>query len=124
LLGSKVIIYSDHAALKYLFSKKDAKSHLIQWILLLQEFDIEIRDKKGSENVVADYLSRLIVDFTEATIPISETFPNEQLMNIAHNPTLWFDDIVNYLATGQLPSQWGQQDKSKFLSMVKHFFLG
>ena len=42
LLGSKVIIYSDHAALKYLFSKKDAKSHLIWWILLLQEFDIEI----------------------------------------------------------------------------------
>jgi hypothetical protein len=47
LLGSKIIIYSDHAALKYLFSKKDAKSHLIRWILLLQEFDMEIRDKKG-----------------------------------------------------------------------------
>jgi hypothetical protein len=65
LLGSKIIIYSDHAALKYLFSKKDAKSRLIQWILLLQEFDIEIWDKKGSENVVADYLSRLTVDITE-----------------------------------------------------------
>jgi hypothetical protein len=46
-------VYSDHAALKYIFSKKDAKSHLIRWILLLQEFDIENRDKKGSENVVA-----------------------------------------------------------------------
>jgi hypothetical protein len=48
LLGSKIIIYSDHAGLKYLFSKKDAKSHLIRWILLLQDFNIKIRDKKGT----------------------------------------------------------------------------
>jgi hypothetical protein len=53
------------AALRYLFSKKDAKSRLIRWILQLQEFDIEIRDKKGSENVVVDHLSILTVDFTE-----------------------------------------------------------
>jgi hypothetical protein len=46
LLGSKVLVYSDHAALKYLLFKKDAKSRLIWWILLLQEFDIEIWDKK------------------------------------------------------------------------------
>jgi hypothetical protein len=80
LLGSKVIIYLDYAALKYLFSKKDAKSHFIRWILLLQEFDIEIRDKKGSENVVTDHLFRLTVDYTKDTTPIYETFPDEQLM--------------------------------------------
>jgi hypothetical protein len=67
LLGSK-IIYSDHAALMYPFSKKDAKSHLIQWILLLQQFDVEIWDKKGSENVVADHLSRLTMDITETPL--------------------------------------------------------
>jgi hypothetical protein len=122
LLGSKIIIYSDHAALKYLFSKKDAKSCLIRWILLLQEFDIEIRDKKGTENVVADHLSKLTMDYTKDATPISETFPDEQLMHIAHNPAPWFADIVNYLVTDQMPLHWGQQDKLKFLSRVKTFF--
>jgi hypothetical protein len=121
LLGSKIIIYSDHAALKYLFSKKNAKSHLIRWILLLQEFDIKIRDKKGTKNVVADHLSRLIMDFTEDATPISETFPDEQLMHIAHNLAPWFADIVNYLVTNQMSLHWGQQNKLKFLSKVKTF---
>jgi hypothetical protein len=105
--------------LKYLFSKKDA---LIQGILLLQEFDIEIQDKKGSENVVAHHLSRITVDVTEEATPISETFPDEQLMHIAHTPSPWFADIVNYLVTGQMPLHWGWQDKSKFMAMVKYFF--
>ncbi|CAN6562575.1 unnamed protein product [Malus baccata var. baccata] len=80
LLGTKVIIYTDHAALKYLLTKKEAKPKLIRWMLLFQEFDIEIRDKKGSENVVADHLSRLVHE--EDVVPIPETFPDEQLMSI------------------------------------------
>jgi hypothetical protein len=59
IVNSKVIVYTDHAAIKYLLSKKDAKPRLIRWILLLQEFHMEIRDKKGSDNVVADHLSRM-----------------------------------------------------------------
>jgi hypothetical protein len=89
--------------------------------LLLQEFDIEIRDKKGSQNLVADHLSRITVDFTEEAVPIFETFPDEQLMHIAHAHSPWFANIVNYLVTGQMPLHWGWQDKSKFMFVVKNF---
>jgi hypothetical protein len=59
LVGAKVIVYTDHAALKYLFMKKDVKPRLIRWILLVQDFDLKIRDKKGAENFVVDHLSHL-----------------------------------------------------------------
>ena len=58
LVGSKVIVHTDHPALKYLMNKKDAKPRLLRWILLIQEFNIEVRDKKDIENGVADHLSR------------------------------------------------------------------
>nr|GFB85774.1 reverse transcriptase domain-containing protein [Tanacetum cinerariifolium] len=59
LVLSKSIVYTDHSALKYLLNKQDAKPRLLRWVLLLQEFNITILDKKGSENLVADHLSRL-----------------------------------------------------------------
>ena len=58
LIG-KVTIFTYHSAIKYLMTKKDAKPRLIMWVLLLQEFDGEIKDKKVSENLVVDHLSRL-----------------------------------------------------------------
>ncbi|KAM0959679.1 hypothetical protein ACFX2C_024803 [Malus domestica] len=97
LLGTKVIIYTDHAALKYLLTKKEAKPRLIRWMLLLQEFDIEIRDKKGSENVVADHLSRLVHE--EDVIPIPETFPDEQLMSLQVSEPCIFKDAKTFCLT-------------------------
>ena len=51
------IIYMDHATLRYLLTKKEAKPRLIRLILLLSEFNIKIKKKKGVENVVAHHLS-------------------------------------------------------------------
>ncbi|CAN6700231.1 unnamed protein product [Malus baccata var. baccata] len=123
LVGAKVIVYTDHAALKYLLSKKDAKPRLIRWILLLQEFDLEIRDKKGNENVVADHLSRLIIPTAseEDSLPLRESFPDEQLFAVQFR-TPWFVDIVNYLVKGVVHPDLMLQQKKKFLSDVKHYF--
>ena len=57
LVGSFIVIFTDHSALKYLLTKQDAKARLIRWVLLLQKFNLQIKDKKGVENVVADHLS-------------------------------------------------------------------
>jgi len=84
LLCSKVIVYTNHSALKHLLQRKDAKPRLIRWILLLQEFDMEIKDKAGAENVMADHLSRLVVE--SHNTPIDDAFPDEHLMGIESGP--------------------------------------
>ena len=61
LVGFDIVIFTDHSSLKYLLTKKNAKARLILWVLLLQEFNLQIKDKKGVENVVADHLSRLTI---------------------------------------------------------------
>ncbi|KAK2402969.1 hypothetical protein QL285_052449 [Trifolium repens] len=117
LLGTKVIIFSDHAALKFLLKKAEAKPRLIRWMLLLQEFDIEIRDKSGAENLVADHLSH-IPRVTE-TLPIHETFPDEQLL-LVHGKNPWYADLVNYLAASELPD-CSKHRINKLKSEVKYY---
>lgn len=77
IIGSPVVIFTDHAALKYLFTKKDAKPRLIRWVLLMQEFNITIQDTKGVDNVVADHLSRIAVTKSDFIVPISESFHDD-----------------------------------------------
>ena len=101
IVGSPVTIFTDHAALKYLLSRQDTKPLLTRWIILCQEFNLTIKDKKGVENLVANYLSRLVLESTSLGLTIGDSFPDEQLFAIVH--CLWYADIVNYLMTGQIP---------------------
>ncbi|KAI3472472.1 hypothetical protein Pfo_031258 [Paulownia fortunei] len=110
LVGTKMIVYTDH----------DAKPRLIWWILLLQEFDIEIKDKKGSENVVADHLSRLEHKNENFEGPIKDFFPGEFILAIKDNLP-WYADFMNYLASGLLPPNLTYHQKKKFLHDVKSY---
>ncbi|GJU77314.1 reverse transcriptase domain-containing protein [Tanacetum coccineum] len=103
LVLSKTIVYTDHLALKYLLAKQDAKPRLLRWILLLQEFDVIIRDKKGAENLAADHLSRLENPHQSELEKkeITETFPLETLGMVTFRgdaSTPWFADFANYHA--------------------------
>ncbi|XP_076956353.1 uncharacterized protein LOC143631473 [Bidens hawaiensis] len=110
---------SDHSTVKYLMKKKDAKPRLIGWILLIQEFNVEIRDKKGSENVVADHLSRLTGQEEENTRAINDPFPDEQLFVVSTLP--WYADIINFLVAGTIPEFWPKKKKHQFMSKVKQY---
>jgi hypothetical protein len=91
-VNAKVIVYTDHLAIKYLLAKKDAKPQLINWILLLQEFDVEIRDKKGLENVVADHLSRMNRGEDDKE-PIEDKMRDDHLYRVLNKDT-WMIDII------------------------------
>ncbi|GJW64288.1 reverse transcriptase domain-containing protein [Tanacetum coccineum] len=126
LVLSKSIVYTDHSAIKYLFAKKDAKARLMRWILLLQEFDVEIRDKKGAENLAADHLSRLENPHQDEfeNKEITKTFPLETLGSVAlrDDNTPWFADFANYHAGNFIVKGMSTQQKNKFFKDVKHYF--
>jgi hypothetical protein len=110
LVGAKVIVYSDHAALTYLLTKKDAKPRLIRWILLLQEFDIEIKDKKGVENSVADHLSCMQVTNMQE-LPINDCPRDDMLLKVTDSD-LWYATIVNFMVAGHVPPR---ENKKKLI---------
>ncbi|GKA28041.1 reverse transcriptase domain-containing protein [Tanacetum coccineum] len=122
LILSKTIVHTDHSTLRHLFKKQDAKPRLIRWILLLQEFDIEIKDRKGTENVAADHLSRLENDETSDDSEVDDNFPGETLMEINTKDEPWFADFANYLVGNIIPKGMTYQQKNKFFSDLKHYF--
>ena len=120
-MGSYVIIHTDHAAIKYLMSKKEAKPRLIRWVLLLQEFDLEIKDKKGCDNVIVDHLSRVErSNAGEEKLILTENFPDEKLFKVSFQLP-WYADIVNYLACGVVPSEFSYQQKRKLRTDSRYY---
>nr|KAJ0208979.1 hypothetical protein LSAT_V11C400206560 [Lactuca sativa] len=104
-------VYSDHATLKYLMTKKDAKPRLIWWILLLQEFDLEIREKSRCENLVADHLSQITSN--ETPLPLRDESPDEHLFSLTQS-TPWYADIVNFLSRRGILTHSHVLKKTKF----------
>ncbi|XP_026400374.1 uncharacterized protein LOC113296277 [Papaver somniferum] len=103
LLGTKVVVFSDHATLRYLLAKKEAKPRLIRWIFVLQEFDIEIKDKKDEE-----------------TIPLRESFPDEQLFSLQVAEP-WYADTVNYLVSKQIPENLSRAERDKLKRLAYQY---
>ena len=86
MVGADIVIFTDHSALKYLLTKQNVKARLIRWVLLLQKFNLQIKDKKGVENVVADHLSRLTIAHDTHIPSINDEFPEESLMQMDKAP--------------------------------------
>nr|GFC53778.1 reverse transcriptase domain-containing protein [Tanacetum cinerariifolium] len=116
---NKSIVHTDHSALKYLFTKKDAKARLLRWVLLLQEFDFEVLDTKGAENLAADHLSRLENPYKNVLDPkeINEKFPLETLSMVTFrgdSNAPWFADFANYHAGNFIVKGMTMDDFSVF----------
>jgi hypothetical protein len=86
-----------------LLTKKDAKPHLIRWILLPQEFDLEIKDKKRVENSIADHLSRMQFENPQE-LPINDSLRDDMLYEINRSDP-WYADIVNFMVLGYIPPE-------------------
>ena len=103
-----------------MLTKQNAKARLIRWVLLLQEFNLHIKDKKGVENVVADHLSRLTIAHKTHDPPINDEFPEESLLLVESTP--WYAHIGNYFTTGELLADWKAQDKKFFFAKILSFY--
>ena len=123
LLGRKVIVHTDHSTLRYLMEKKDEKPRFTRWVLLLQEFDFEVKDRNGTENQVAttclDWSMKLCVNQEKRLKAMMHSHVN---MYLNHDFIPWFADFVNYLASDVVSSDFNFHQRKKFMHNVKKFF--
>ncbi|GJZ67105.1 reverse transcriptase domain-containing protein [Tanacetum coccineum] len=112
---------------KEMLAVKDSKARLLRWVLLLQEFDFDVIDTKGAENLATDHLSRLENPYENVFDPkeINEKSPLETLNMVTFrgdSSTPWYADFANYHAGNFIVKGMSSQQKNKFFKDVKHYF--
>eukprot|EP00253_Pinus_taeda_P003580 PITA_03580 len=118
ITGYPVVLYTDHSAIKYLANKPVTNARITRWLILLQEFDITIKDRPGKENPVADFLSRIPKSIETAAV--EDQFPDEHLFVVAVR-TPWYADVANYLAVGKLPKHLSPQERKQIVQKSTRF---
>ena len=58
LLGDRVLIYTDHKSLKYVFTQKKLNMRQRRWLELMADYDIDLQYHPGKANIVPGALSR------------------------------------------------------------------
>lgn len=98
--------------------KKKSKPRLLRWILLLQEFNLQIKDCRGSENSISNHLSRIVKE--EENTSLNDDFPNECLFKV-QGIEPWFANLVNYLVTGNMPSHFDKGSRERLESESRQY---
>jgi hypothetical protein len=118
ITGYPVILYTDHSAIRYLANKPITNGWVIQWLFLLQEFDITIKDRPRRENLVADFLSR--IPKTDDSLIVEDRFPDEHMFVITTKPP-WYADMRNYLAAGRLSAHISSRERKLIIQRSTRF---
>ena len=122
LLSNKVVFHVDHQALLYLVKKPQLTGRLARWMLLLQEFDFTIIHTRGKLHAIADYLSR--IEHGEEAVGVSDQLPDASIYAIRTFQTEnWYDEMLNFLLDGMLPTQMTVDQKKKFALKSRPFLV-
>jgi hypothetical protein len=118
ITGYQAFVHTGHSDIKFLMNKPATNPRVTRWLLLLQEFDINIIDRPGKDNLVVDFLSRLIHLGDNALV--DDNFPNENLFSIS-TFTPWYADVANYLVTGKMPQKLSPREKQKVIQLSENY---
>ena len=111
-------MHTDHLAIRFLMKKPVTNARVTRWLLLLQEFNITIIDRSRRDNLVVDFLSRLI--HIGDNTPVYDDFPDDNLFSIS-TYTPWYADIANYLVTRKLPQSMSSKEKNRIIQLSANY---